>query len=192
VRAAAQDADLAPGPETLTLKDPISMKRIDLPCKSIRCQHTSCFDVAIFLTLNEQTPTWNCPICACYISIDDDLFLDGYVLLQSNLIIYSYFYEILQNTNKTVESVIIYPDGTWTNKDIDPDVKLLNNFRPIIRTKELKLSFTSQRPEVIALDDDDDENGVLTPASFRPQSRIASNSIPPAHTSSRRRWPPRS
>ena len=34
----------------LTLKDPISMTRIDLPCKSRYCQHTACFDAATFLT----------------------------------------------------------------------------------------------------------------------------------------------
>ena len=78
VRAAAQDADVVAGPETLTLKDPISMTRIDLPCKSRYCHHTACFDANTFLTLNEQTPTWACPICNRAISSDDDLFLDGY------------------------------------------------------------------------------------------------------------------
>jgi E3 SUMO-protein ligase PIAS1 len=80
VKAAAQDADIVPGPETLTLKDPISMTRIDLPCKSRYCGHTACFDAATFLTLNEQTPTWICPICNRAISTEEDLFLDGYVL----------------------------------------------------------------------------------------------------------------
>ena len=77
VRAAAQDADIMHGPETLTLKDPISMTRVTLPSKGRHCQHTACFDAATFLTLNEQTPTWTCPICNRSISSDDDLFLDG-------------------------------------------------------------------------------------------------------------------
>lgn len=86
VRAAALDVDIVPGPETLTLKDPLSMKRIDLPCKSRWCQHTSCFDAATFLTLNEQTPTWSCPICNRAITTDEDLFIDGYISSsQSNL-----------------------------------------------------------------------------------------------------------
>ena len=77
MRAAAEDSDVVAGPETLTLKDPISMRRIELPCKSRFCGHTACFDVATFLTLNEQTPTWICPICNRSIASDDDLFLDG-------------------------------------------------------------------------------------------------------------------
>jgi E3 SUMO-protein ligase PIAS1 len=77
VRAAAQDADIVAGPETLSLKDPISMTRIELPAKSRYCGHTACFDAAIFLTLNEQTPTWSCPICARAITTEEDLFLDG-------------------------------------------------------------------------------------------------------------------
>lgn len=108
----------------------------------------------------------------------------------------SYFYDILQNTNKAVESVVIYPDGTWTNKDIDtdhPDAKLLNNSGPIVKTEEPKLSFTTPKPEVVSLDDDDDENGVPTPASLPPQqSRTASSSVRPSpgHTPSRKRGPP--
>jgi E3 SUMO-protein ligase PIAS1 len=82
VKAAAQDADIVPGAETLTLKDPISMTRIELPCKSRYCLHTACFDAATFLTLNEQTPTWTCPICNRAIPTDDDLFLDGYVIYE--------------------------------------------------------------------------------------------------------------
>jgi hypothetical protein len=90
----------------------------------------------------------------CLLYLNRQRFVPRWVCFtQYNLIICSYFYDILQNTHKAVESVIIYSDGTWTNKDIDmdhPDVKSFNNFRPIIRTKEPKLSFTSQKPEVIA------------------------------------------
>ena len=75
---AGQDADLTPVSETLTLRDPISISRIELPCKSWDCEHVACFDAQTFLSLNEQTPTWNCPICNRSISTDDDLFLDGY------------------------------------------------------------------------------------------------------------------
>ena len=108
----------------------------------------------------------------------------------------SYFYDILQNTNKAVESVVIYPDGTWTNKDIDtdhPDAKLLNNFRPIIKTEEYKPSFVTPKPEVVSLDDDDDEDRVPTPASLPPQqSRTTSASVRPSpgYTPSRKRGPP--
>jgi MIZ/SP-RING zinc finger len=196
VKAAAQDVDIVPGPETLTLKDPLSMKRIDLPCKSRWCQHTSCFDAATFLTLNEQTPTWSCPICNRAITTDEDLFIDGYISLAIQPD-YRYFHDILRNINKAVESVIIHPDGTWTNKDIDtdhPDAKLLNNNQPNIKMEERQLSFSVPRTEVVSLDDDDDDDGVPTPASLPPLqlSRATSTSVRPSpggQPSSRKRGP---
>jgi E3 SUMO-protein ligase PIAS1 len=105
VRTTAQDPDIVVDAETLTLKDPNSIIRIDLACKSRHCLHTACFDLSTFLNVNEQVPTWSCPICSCPISTDDDLVLDGYVQ------------DILYNTNQFVESVIIYSDGTWSYKN---------------------------------------------------------------------------
>jgi E3 SUMO-protein ligase PIAS1 len=47
----------------LSLKDPISTLRIAIPCRSTLCSHNQCFDAESFLQLQEQAPTWNCPIC---------------------------------------------------------------------------------------------------------------------------------
>jgi len=174
------------------------MTRIVIPCKSRYCQHTSCFDLSTFFALNEQTPTWNCPICARSITTDDDLYMDGY------------FMDILEKTNKAVESVVIHPDGTWTNKDIDtdhPDAKFLNNananntntnIKPTPSQEERKLSFANVKPEVVSLDDDDEEPSAPTPASLPPRSsREPSTSVRPSPSigggsgsSSRKRGPP--
>ena len=99
----------------------------------------------------------------------------------------SYFYDILQNTNKAVESVIILPDGTWVNKDINtdhPDAKLNNNnaLRPSIK------SFTAPKAEAISLDSDDEDIGAPTPSSLPPaQSQNTSISVRPRP--SRKRTP---
>jgi hypothetical protein len=110
-----------------------------------------------------------------------------------------YFYDILENTNKAVESVIIYPDGTWVNKDIDtdhPDAKLLNNnttSRPSIKSEDRKISFGGTKPEIVSLDDDDEDIGAPTPSSLPPpQSRNTSTSVRPSPSqtpSSRKRGP---
>ena len=115
----------------------------------------------------------------------------------------SYFQDILENTNKAVESVIIHPDGSWTNKDIDtdhPDAKFLNMgkdtnnvpTRPTIRTDILDRKLSFGKAEVVSLDDDDDD-GAPTPASLPYQiSRQTSSSIraSPSHTPTRKRGPP--
>ena len=109
-----------------------------------------------------------------------------------------YFYDILENTNQAVESVVIHPDGTWVNKDIDtdhPDAKLLNNnniSRPSIKTEDRKLSFGTQKTEIVSLDDDDEDIGAPTPSSLPPpQSRNTSTSVrpSPSQTTSRKRGP---
>src|SRR5271170_408352 len=109
-----------------------------------------------------------------------------------------YFHDILENTNKAVESVIIHPDGTWVNKDIDtdhPDAKLLNNntsSRPSVKTEDRKISFGAPKAEIVSLDDDDEDIGAPTPASLpHVQSRNASTSVrpSPSQTPSRKRGP---
>lgn len=117
-----------------------------------------------------------------------------------------YFADILQRTNKAVESVIVHPDGTWTNKDIDsdhPDAKLLNNqsaTRPPLESEDRrlssdrKLSFGPSKTEIVSLDDDDEDTGAPTPASLPPAPpRTASVSVRPSpgsSTPSRKRGPP--
>ena len=109
-----------------------------------------------------------------------------------------YFYDILENTNRAVESVIIHPDGTWVNKDIDtdhPDAKLLNNNnapRPSVKAQDRRISFSTPKTEVVSLDDDDEDIGAPTPSSLPPaQSRNTSLSVrpSPSQTPSRKRAP---
>lgn len=47
----------------VSLKDPASMMRMKLPARSSSCKHVQCFDCETFFALNEQVPTWSCPIC---------------------------------------------------------------------------------------------------------------------------------
>jgi hypothetical protein len=159
------------------------MTRIALPAKSRFCQHTSCFDLSTFFTLNEQTPTWSCPICARAVPTDEEVWIDGY------------FMDILEKTNKAVESVVIHPDGTWTNKDIDtdhPDAKFLtNNIRPSSQ-EERKPAFVTIKPEIVSLDDDDEEPFAPTPSSLAQRSsREPSTSFRNSPSgSTRKRGPP--
>jgi len=66
----ANDPDIVATSIVMSLKDPISTLRIDLPCRSTICNHNQCFDAASFLQLQEQAPTWTCPICNKVVSFD--------------------------------------------------------------------------------------------------------------------------
>ncbi|KAJ3341178.1 SUMO ligase siz1 [Gonapodya sp. JEL0774] len=55
--------ELEEGVELLTLKDPVSKTRITVPMRASTCRHLQCFDGETFLTMNERSPNWTCPIC---------------------------------------------------------------------------------------------------------------------------------
>lgn len=74
----ASDPDIVVGSSVMSLKDPVSYMRIAVPCRSDICSHHQCFDAASFLQLQEQAPTWTCPICNKVVSFEG-LVVDQYV-----------------------------------------------------------------------------------------------------------------
>ena len=86
----------------MSLKDPISTVRIQIPCRSTICTHNQCFDVASFLQLQEQAPTWTCPVCNKIISFEA-------------LVIDQYVQDILAHTS--ADQVTIEPNGKWSHGD---------------------------------------------------------------------------
>jgi E3 SUMO-protein ligase PIAS1 len=92
----------------MSLKDPISTLRIVTPCRSTVCTHNQCFDADSFLQLQEQAPTWTCPICSKTISYEA-LAVDQYV-------------EEILNKARNTDQVTIQPSGEWsTEKEVKPN-----------------------------------------------------------------------
>lgn len=97
----SEDAEIVATSSIMSLKCPLSTLRIDVPCRSSVCSHNQCFDASSFLQLQEQAPTWTCPVCnkgAAY----EHLQVDQYVA------------DILKSTLKSVDQVTIEPNGTWS------------------------------------------------------------------------------
>ncbi|KAI4142195.1 MAG: hypothetical protein LQ340_007418, partial [Diploschistes diacapsis] len=97
----AQDADLEATSTVMSLKCPLSTLRMTTPCRSTICIHNQCFDALSFLQLQQQAPTWTCPLCNRIVSFNDlqvDLYVD----------------HILKAVPEAVEQVSISPDGEWT------------------------------------------------------------------------------
>ncbi|KAG5518037.1 hypothetical protein PMAC_003223 [Pneumocystis sp. 'macacae'] len=173
----SEDGDIITTASDISLKDPVSYTRIELPCRSLYCNHLQCFDAYSFLVLNEQTPTWQCPICNKLIQKLEDLAIDNYTL------------EILNSVSPFVESVTIDPSGTWstTKSDINNESSNFDEYSntPLKNstlfsdkfTHELSfgqghsisssLSKSSQKrsaPTIIDLTlDSDDENNISSP-----------------------------
>ncbi|KAF2457074.1 PINIT domain-containing protein, partial [Lineolata rhizophorae] len=97
---AASDPDIVATSTVMSLKDPVSTVRITVPCRSAVCNHNQCFDASTFLQLQEQAPTWACPICQKTVSFE-------------SLAVDEYFKEILQETSTDTSQITIEPDGKW-------------------------------------------------------------------------------
>ncbi|KAI9480856.1 MAG: PINIT domain-containing protein [Benjaminiella poitrasii] len=141
-----EDTDIIMESETLSTKDPLAFSRIITPIRSNKCQHLQCFDASVYLMMNEQTPTWTCPVCYRRIESWEDLFVDGY------------FTEMLQNTPKHIDSVRVEPNGHITIIDEDPELTDESDDEETHPLKNVK----SEEKEVatILLDDDDEEEEV--------------------------------
>lgn len=70
VLSKAQDADIVATSTIMSLKCPLSTVRMELACRSTLCSHNQCFDGKSFLQLQEQAPTWTCPVCNKVISFE--------------------------------------------------------------------------------------------------------------------------
>ncbi|PVI07607.1 hypothetical protein DM02DRAFT_666525 [Periconia macrospinosa] len=99
----ANDPDIVVESSVMSLKDPVSTLKITTPCRSTVCTHNRCFDAASFLQLQEQAPTWQCPICNKTVSFEA-LAVDEYVQ------------EILSTVSSGVDQVTIEPDGQWSTE----------------------------------------------------------------------------
>ena len=93
----------------MSLKDPISTMRISIPCRSNVCSHNQCFDGSYFLQLQEQAPTWTCPVC-------------NKTLSYQSLCVDNYVQDILDKTSSSVDQVTIEPDGQWKAVDHGDDI----------------------------------------------------------------------
>ncbi|KAI8622006.1 hypothetical protein BC830DRAFT_1224163 [Chytriomyces sp. MP71] len=99
---ASADDDICLTEEHVSLKDPVTRCRINVPARSRQCRHPQCFDLEYYLQLNQTHPTWSCPVCSKMAPINE-VFVDGY------------FIELLAaaTSDLELESAEIAPDGTW-------------------------------------------------------------------------------
>ncbi|KAK6350734.1 SUMO ligase siz1 [Orbilia javanica] len=139
----SEDDDLIATSTIMSLKCPASTLRIVTPIRSQFCKHNQCYDAISFLQLQEQAPTWTCPVCSRKIEFD-------------NLAIDKYVEEVLGSVPRDVDAVEIDPMGRWT----------------IPEAKESETRIKRDRDSDDDDDDDDDSENDLSildsaPSSFR-------------------------
>ncbi|KAJ3610738.1 hypothetical protein NHX12_022829 [Muraenolepis orangiensis] len=85
----------------VSLKCPVTFRRIELPARGHDCKHVQCFDLESYLQLNCDRGTWRCPVC------NKTALLEGLEVDQ-------YMWGILNTIqNSEFEEVTIGPSCSW-------------------------------------------------------------------------------
>ncbi|XP_019453985.1 PREDICTED: E3 SUMO-protein ligase SIZ1-like isoform X2 [Lupinus angustifolius] len=105
---ADSDSDLEVVSDTFTinLRCPMSGSRMKIAGRFKPCVHMGCFDLDVFVEMNQRSRKWQCPIC-----------LKNYAL--ENIIIDPYFNRITSKMircGEEVTEVEVKPDGSWRVK----------------------------------------------------------------------------
>ncbi|XP_037536751.1 zinc finger MIZ domain-containing protein 2 [Nematolebias whitei] len=94
----------------VSLKCPITFRRIQLPARGHDCRHIQCFDLESYLQLNCERGTWRCPVCN-KTALLEGLEVDQYML---GILIY------VQNSD--YEEITIDPVCCWKPVPVKPDI----------------------------------------------------------------------
>jgi len=148
------DPDLATTSYRFSLVCPLGNKRMNIPAKSIHCDHLQCFDACTFILMNEKNPTWICPTCSKQ-CLYDDLQIENYFLEVVSS-------PLLKDCSKEIE---ILADGTWIVYEEKKETKTTNS-TPDARLKPI---------DSVDLDSDDeksvDMNVELNPETVKHQEK---------------------
>ncbi|CAB1332359.1 unnamed protein product, partial [Coregonus sp. 'balchen'] len=96
----------------VSLKCPITFRRIQLPARGHDCRHIQCFDLESYLQLNCERGTWRCPVCN-KTALLEGLEVDQYML---GILIY------IQNSD--YEEITIDPVCGWRPVPVKPDIHI--------------------------------------------------------------------
>ncbi|BFG34367.1 hypothetical protein CerSpe_206410 [Prunus speciosa] len=91
---------------TVNLRCPMSGSRMKVAGRFKPCLHMGCFDLEVFVEMNQRSRKWQCPIC-----------LKNYAL--ENVIIDPYFNRItskMRYCGEDVAEIEVKPDGSWRVK----------------------------------------------------------------------------
>lgn len=168
----ANDPDIVTTSSVMSLKDPISTMRMNLPCRSTVCTHNQCFDGLYFLQLQEQAPAWTCPVC-------------NKILSYEGLCVDQYVQDILNRTS--AEQVTIEPNGEWQQVVIEEE----NGARGKSQSRAPYDKDSDDDDDIIEIEDNNiskvkSEAAAMTPALFQHTPPLSSREPSVANSSAAR------
>lgn len=131
----------------VSLKCPITFKKINLPARGHDCKHVQCFDLESYLQMNCERANWRCPVCK-YMKQNYELFkqwqewhrggddFSCFVKISSKpaqlegLEVDQYIWSILNTlTNSEAEEVTIDTAANWRESKRDIKVGRLYSYQ---------------------------------------------------------------
>ncbi|KAI4872880.1 hypothetical protein NFI96_029148, partial [Prochilodus magdalenae] len=109
----------------VSLKCPITFRRIQLPARGHDCKHVQCFDLESYLQLNCERGTWRCPVCnktALLEGLEVDQYIWGILNAVQNL----EFEEVTIDPSCSWRPVPLKPEGQIKE---DPDGPVIKRFK---------------------------------------------------------------
>ncbi|XP_022799633.1 zinc finger MIZ domain-containing protein 1-like [Stylophora pistillata] len=94
----------------VSLKCPITSRRITLPGRGHDCKHIQCFDLESYLKLNSKRESWKSPVCSK-------------IALLEGLEVERYMWDILTVSSTDVEEVTIDRNSQWKPIPVKREVK---------------------------------------------------------------------
>jgi len=94
------DDDIQVGESRVSLRCPLTIKRISTPVRGSKCNHPQCFDLKGFMEFCCQTGNWQCPVCSNPCRFQDlgiDTDMD----------------KILTQTGQDIDKVRLFPNGKY-------------------------------------------------------------------------------
>jgi len=94
------DDEIQVGESRVSLRCPLTIKRISTPVRGVRCHHPQCFDLKGYLEFCCQTGNWQCPVCSNSCRYED-------------LGIDEEMGKILNSTGDDIDKVRLFPNGKY-------------------------------------------------------------------------------
>mmetsp|Transcript_7993 Transcript_7993/g.12126 ORF Transcript_7993/g.12126 Transcript_7993/m.12126 type:complete len:717 (+) Transcript_7993:149-2299(+) len=132
-----EDEDLEATSTKLSLRCPLGLVPIEVPGRGRYCTHLQCFDISMFLSMNENSSGagWRCSVCNTHID-PNDIIVDQYL----NQVI-----EELGEKISDVEDIEIFSDGLW--KPIDESSIAVNKAKSKRNSKKLAEKGKMSQPD---------------------------------------------
>ncbi|VDK35969.1 unnamed protein product, partial [Dibothriocephalus latus] len=152
----------------VSLLCPLTLTRIEIPVRSVSCDHLQCFDLSSYLTINKKRPRWSCPVCSSPAPFRDLRRDDLFVQL------------IADQSLRDTEMIHVDVNGQWreVSKCTEGDASA------VISVKESMTATPSNNPKIAAVQSPLNETSTMSPcilesnSSSRPVTPVESEVSP--------------